>query len=293
MENSQVKKCVIITGMSGGGKSSALTVFEDQGYYAIDNLPPTLLPQLISVLENNQAAVTCGVAAVVDVREEKLLDDLHKVVDVLRNEMEELKIIYVDAADLTLVRRFETTRRRHPLSENSTLLESIAAERTLLADIKKSADAVIDTSELTTGDFKSKLLDIAGVAREKTVVLLSSFGFKNGIPQDADYVIDVRFLPNPNYVPELHDLSGRDAEVKEYFSKYGDFAAFIEKALAMLSFVVPVYGNTGKRHLHIAIGCTGGRHRSVAVCEKLAEELAHGDNKVVVNHRDINKENLW
>ncbi len=292
MDNNMVQKCVIITGMSGGGKSAALTVFEDQGYYAIDNLPPTLLPQLIDVLKNNQAAVVNGVAAVVDVREELLLNDLQKVVELLRKSMSKLEIIFVDASNETLVRRFETTRRRHPLSQNTTLLESISKERKLLLNIRENADAVIDTSALTMGDFKNKLLDIIGATHERPVVILSSFGFKNGLPQDADYIVDVRFLPNPNYVPELHDLTGRDLEVKEYFAKYKDFYTLTDKAVDLFSFVASVYGSTGKKHLHIAIGCTGGRHRSVAVCEMIAKELKKAGNNVVLNHRDINKENL-
>lgn len=293
MDNNLVRKCVIITGMSGGGKSSALTVFEDQGYYAIDNLPPTLLPQLISVLKNNQSAVTNGVAAVVDIREESLLNDLHKVVSVLKDSMEKLEIVFVDASDEAIVRRFETTRRRHPLSAETTLLQNIATERKLLTEIKESADAVIDTTQMSVSDFKSKLLDIIGATHEKPAVILSSFGFKNGLPQDADYIVDVRFLPNPNYVPELHDLSGKEIEVQQYLAKYEDFHTLVDKAAALYSFVASVYGNTGKKHLHIAIGCTGGRHRSVAVCELLAERLKQNGSNVVVNHRDIHKENLW
>lgn len=292
-EQTQVKNCVIITGMSGGGKSSALTVFEDQGYYAIDNLPPTLLPQLVEVLKNNQSAVNNGVAAVVDVREEELLNDLHRVVSTLRGTMEKFEVIFMDASDEALVRRFETTRRRHPLLTDTTLLESINAERKLLIDIRESADVVIDTSELTTSDFKNKLLDIVGGTHENPVLIFSSFGFKNGLPQDADYILDVRFLPNPNYVPELHHLSGKDAEIREYLSKYEDYHTLIEKAVPLFAFVYSVYGDTGKKHLHVAVGCTGGRHRSVAVCERLADEMKKSGAKVVVNHRDINKENLW
>ena len=292
-EQGKVKNCVIITGMSGGGKSSALTVFEDQGYYAIDNLPPTLLPQLVEVLKNNQAAITNGVAAVVDVREEELLNELHRVVSTLRDSMEKLEVIFMDASDEALVRRFETTRRRHPLSSETTLLENINAERKMLVDIRESADVVIDTSELTTSAFKNKLLDIVGGTHDNPVLIFSSFGFKNGVPQDADYIIDVRFLPNPNYVPQLHNLSGKDSEIREYLSKYEDFHTLLEKSLPLFAFVYSVYGNTGKKHLHVAIGCTGGRHRSVAVCECLAEEMKKTGAKVVINHRDINKENLW
>jgi len=296
MENTdrlyQIKKCVIITGMSGGGKSAALTVFEDQGYYAIDNLPPTLLPQLLEVLVNNQSAISNGVAAVVDVREETLLNDLHTVVEQLRKNIPELKIIFMDASDETIVRRFETTRRRHPLAGNSTLLDNIEAERKLLAEIKEKSDIVIDTSELVPGGFKAKLLNEVGAKQTNPVVILSSFGFKKGIPQDADYVADVRFLPNPNYIAELHNLTGKDERIREYLRKYEEYETFIAKAVPLLSFVASVYKNTGKAHLHIAIGCTGGRHRSVAVCERLAEELKKDRHEVVINHRDISRENI-
>lgn len=296
MENynrlSQIKKCVIITGISGAGKSSALTVFEDQGYYAIDNLPPTLLPQLLDVLVSNESATTNGVAAVVDIREETLLDDLQRVVVQLHGTISELKIVFVDADDATIVRRFETTRRRHPLSGNATLLENVAAERELLARIKETSDIVIDTSDLTAAEFKEKLLEIVGATREDPITIISSFGFKRGIPQDADYVADVRFLPNPNYVPELHDLTGKDAAIQKYLGQYKEFDEFIEKAVALFSFVASIYKNTGKAHLHIAIGCTGGRHRSVAICEKLACELKNSGYKVAINHRDIDRENI-
>jgi len=289
---SQIKNCVIITGVSGAGKSSALTVFEDQGYYAIDNLPPTLLPQLLDVLVSNESATTNGVAAVVDVREEALLNDLQRVVAQLRESIAELKIVFVDASDETIVRRFETTRRRHPLAGNTTLLENVAAERELLGRIKETSDIVIDTSDLTAAEFKEKLLDVVGATQENPVTIVSSFGFKRGIPQDADYVADVRFLPNPNYVPELHDLTGKDEAIQKYLEQYKEFDEFLAKAAAMFTFVASVYKNTGKAHLHIAIGCTGGRHRSVAICERLAEELKKQGHKVVINHRDIDRENI-
>lgn len=292
-DTNHIKRCVIITGMSGGGKSSALTVFEDQGFYAIDNLPPTLLPQLLDVLKNHQSAVSNGVAAVVDVRGEELLNDLAMVVAALKAKVAQLEVLFVDASDETLVRRFETTRRRHPLSSGTTLLCGIAKERKLLASIKQNADIVIDTSELKTNEFKTKLLNIMGETPEKPSIIFSSFGFKHGVPQDSDYVFDVRFLPNPNYVPELHTLSGKDAPVQKYLAGFADFKKFIEKAEALLEFISSVYGNTGKKQVHIAIGCTGGRHRSVAVCEALAANLKKDGSKVIIDHRDIDKGNIW
>ncbi|MCE5202534.1 MAG: RNase adapter RapZ [Synergistaceae bacterium] len=285
----QIKRCVIITGMSGGGKSSALNVFEDQGFYAIDNLPPTLLPQLLDVLVSHPSAVSSGVAAVMDVRGGELLNDLENVLPFIRKKVGKLEILFVDASDECLLRRFETTRRMHPLAANTTILGGIAKERELLRMIKKSADTVIDTSDLKTPEFKAKLLDVMGMSSEKLSVIISSFGFKYGIPQDSDYVLDVRFLPNPNYVDELHLFSGKDKPVQKYLSDFDSLEEFISKAEALLEFVSSVYSSTGKKQLHIAIGCTGGRHRSVAVAEMIASLLRKHGNNVIISHRDIGK----
>ncbi len=291
--SNRIKRCVIITGMSGGGKSSALNVFEDQGFYVIDNLPPTLLPQLLDVLVSHQSALTNGVAAVVDVRGQELLNDLENVVARLKEKVDKLDILFVDATDETLVRRFETTRRQHPLAVNTTILGGIALERELLSAIKKNANIVIDTSGLQSQEFRSKLQNIMGMSSDKLSVIFSSFGFKYGVPQDSDYVLDVRFLPNPNYVEELHLLSGKDSTVQKYLCGFDMLDEFISKAKALLEFVVSVYSNTGKKHLHIAVGCTGGRHRSVAVTEMLASHLQKSGSRVIINHRDIDKGNLW
>jgi len=288
----KIKRCVIITGMSGAGKSSALNIFEDQGFYAIDNLPPSLLPQLLDVLENNQSAVANGVAAVVDVRSEDLLNDLDKVVAKLRSHLPLLEILFVEATDDNLVRRYETTRRRHPLGVDSTILGSIESERNLLNAIKESADVVIDTSGLQVGEFRTRLLSIMGIQTGGPTVLFSSFGFKHGIPQDSDYVFDVRFLPNPNYVEELHALSGKDAEIQHYLRGFKELDQFLELAKPMIAFILSVYGNTGKKQFHVAVGCTGGRHRSVAIAEILAAHFKQEGARVVVHHRDIDKGNL-
>lgn len=278
--------------MSGGGKSSALNVFEDQGFYVIDNLPPTLLPQLLDVLVNHHSAVNNGVAAVVDVRGEELLNDLEKVLLKLQEKVGKLEVLFVDATDETLVRRFETTRRRHPLSQNKTILGGLSLERKLLSSIRKNADIVIDTSGMKSNDFRTKLLEIMGMSSDKTSVILSSFGFKYGIPQDSDYVLDVRFLPNPNYVDDLHSLSGKDYEVQKYLLGFENMETFIEKAEPLIDFVSSVYSSTGKKQIHIAIGCTGGRHRSVAVSEMLAANMKKKGNHVILGHRDIDKGNL-
>lgn len=190
------------------------------------------------------------------------------------------------------MRRFETTRRRHPLSKNKTILGGLTLERELLSPIGKNADIVIDTSGMKSNEFRTKLLDIMGMSSDKTSVILSSFGFKYGIPQDSDYVLDVRFLPNPNYIEDLHSLSGKDHEVQKYLSGFENLDTFIEKAEQLLDFVSSVYSSTGKKQIHIAIGCTGGRHRSVAVSEMLATNLKKRGNNVILDHRDIDKGNL-
>lgn len=287
-----IKRCVIITGMSGGGKSSALNVFEDQGFYAIDNLPPTLLPQLLDVLTNHQSAAESGVAAVIDVRGEELLNDLDKVVAQIRDKVDKVEVLFVDATDSCLVRRFETTRRRHPLAADTTILGGITKERALLSKIYQQADIIIDTSGLKSPDFKAKLLETMGMTTEKPVVIMSSFGFKYGIPQDSDYVLDVRFMPNPNYVKELQMLSGKDPEIQEYLKKYSLLDEFVTKAVSLLDFVASVYCSTGKKQLHIAIGCTGGRHRSVALAEAIAKSLKKSGVNVKIEHRDIDKGTL-
>lgn len=291
LKNNKIKRFVIITGISGAGKSSALNVFEDQGFYVIDNLPLILMPQLIEVLITRPSAVNNGIAAVVDVRGEKPLVELKEATRALKKRIDNLEILFVEASDECLVRRFETTRRRHPMAKGTTLLGGITREKELLESIRSQADVVIDTSELSLLDFKKKLLDSINVNADRPIIVISSFGFKYGLPQDADYILDVRFLNNPNYVNELKHLTGKDKQVFNFLKKIDTFDEFIEKSEDLLAFVAPLYSNTGKKQLHIAIGCTGGRHRSVAIVETLASKMLKVGNKIVIEHRDIDKEN--
>lgn len=286
------RECIIITGMSGAGKSSALNVLEDQGFYAIDNLPPALLPQLFDILESNSTAAEKGVAAVVDARSETLLNDLAQVVAKLRENGIRTKIIFIDCSNEDLVRRFETTRRRHPMAEGLTILQGIETERARLNNIIKNADIVIDTTGLKLPDFKKRLLEASGMSVEQPAVIISSFGFKYGAPQDADFIIDARFLPNPNYVDELHSLSGKDEAVLNYLHSFPMFGEFLSRADSLFGYVSSVYGDTGKKQLHICVGCTGGRHRSVAVAELLGSYLRSSGKRVRVQHRDIDRGNL-
>ena len=286
----RVRRCVIITGMSGGGKSTALHMLEDRGMYAIDNSPPALLPQLFSVLSRHEGAVQNGVAAVVDVRGDRLLKDLFSVIEMLRKKGVSVTVLFLDASEKVLLQRFEKTRRRHPLASDISIIEAIGIERVELSPILEWADSIIDTSDTDLAGLREKLgceLDVSPVI---PIVLFTSFGFKYGIPQDSDYVFDVRFLPNPYYVSELRPLSGKSEKVQTYMESFAETEEFIAKLLNLLEFAFPLYANTGKHQMQIAIGCTGGRHRSVAIVEKIARDFTSG--KCMVRHRDIDKEQV-
>lgn len=288
--NKRVQKCVIITGLSGAGKSTALNILEDQGFYTIDNLPPSLLPQLLDVLANNSAAVRTGVAVVIDVRGEALLSDLFSTIDLLKETLSQVRLIFLEASDSWLIRRYETTRRRHPLAGGLTLLDGVEKERESLELIRSHSDLILDTSSLMPGDLRAQLLMNLEMVNDPLTVIVSSFGFKNGTPKDCDFMFDVRFLPNPNYIPELHDLSGKDPEVQNYLEKFPERRIFLDRLVFLLELVLRQYENTVKKQVHIAIGCTGGRHRSVAIAEQLAIHLSDAGHRLVVHHRDIDKE---
>ena len=288
----QVRRGIILTGLSGSGKTTALRILEDQGFYAIDNLPPALLPQLLDVLGGHHSAVTQGIAAVVDVRGEHLLDDLEVVLGTLRRHLDSLTLVFLDASDSALVRRFETTRRKHPVGSDGTPLEGIQRERQLLQRLRSLADVILDTSDLQHHVLRQRLLEDLGLTPASFLVRLSSFGFKYGLPQDADLVFDVRFLPNPNYEPDLCSLSGVDREVQAYLAPLPEMNRFLELAGDLVRFVLPLYRQTGRMRLHLAVGCTGGRHRSVAVAESLHQALLSEGYDVNLCHRDMDKESV-
>ena len=285
----KVSRCVIITGMSGGGKSTALHMLEDLGYYAIENIPPTLLPQLIHVLGKHEEAVQNGVAAVVDVRGDSLLNNLLVVIGNLRKRGLDVRVIFLDASDSTLVKRFEETRRRHPLSSDSTIMEAINMERVELIHTLEIADAVIDTSVMSIAQLRNEILAKVDISEGPLSIIFTSFGFKHGIPVDSDYVIDVRFLPNPFYVSSLRNLSGKDKEVQKFITSSGEICEFVDRLILLFEKVFALYRSTGKNLIHIAIGCTGGRHRSVAVAEWLGDRFTENS---LVRHRDIEKETV-
>lgn len=292
--NSGVDKIVIITGMSGGGKSTALHILEDQGFFAIDNIPPSLLPQLVEVLGRHRAAVLHGVVAVVDIRGDDLLRDLEAVMDILKRRLASVTLLFMDASDAALIRRFESTRRRHPLGPDLSTQEGIQRERESLAPLKEAADVVLDTTGLNLSELRGRILESLGTPPGQLTLFLTSFGYKHGIPQDCDYLVDVRFLVNPYYESNLRGMSGRDPEVVDFIFKASPAAKeFLKRQEELFEFLLPLYEVTGKTQIHIAVGCTGGRHRSVAVAEWFACRLGQSGHSCVVRHRDIDKEQVW
>jgi UPF0042 nucleotide-binding protein len=289
-ELERVNRCVIITGLSGAGKTTALNILEDHGFYTVDNIPPSMMPELMSKLAHNRSAVETGVAAVVDVREGDLLQDIFLSIEVLKSALSDVKLLFLDASNDSLVKRFETTRRRHPLGAGLTILESVARERRKLEAIRTVSDIVLDTSQKGPNDLRGAILSELGLSDEPQIVIVSSFGFKNGAPMDCDYAFDVRFLPNPNYVAELKKLSGRDEDVQLYLDKNPQKKIFVDMLESLLAFILTQYEGSAKKLVHIAIGCTGGRHRSVAIAEETAGRLSARGHNVITFHRDINME---
>jgi UPF0042 nucleotide-binding protein len=274
--------------MSGAGKTTALKVLEDQGFFAMDNIPPTLLPQLFHILSNHKAAVQTGMAVTIDIRGERLLDDFVSVLCTLKESAVNVRVLFLNAADDVLLSRFEQTRRRHPLGENLSAQEGIRRERLLLMPILEGANVVIDTSLLTTQQCRKRLIDeFSGTTSGGVSLLVTSFGFKYSVPQDSNYVFDVRFLPNPFYVENLKSLSGKDEAVQTYLESFSETEAFMDACTRFLGFVIPRYLETAKAQLHVAVGCTGGRHRSVAVAEWLFARYRNTPGGIALNHRDI------
>ena len=290
MRNSEKEtKLVIITGMSGAGKTVAVHSFEDLGYYCVDNLPPTLLPKFLELMKDSTNNIQ-KVALVIDLRGREFFDSLFDSLDFLANEewLDE-HIIFLDATNETLVSRYKETRRIHPLGVNGLPLEGIKQERKILDELRGRAHKIIDTTDLKPKELRKKLADIYREDNQSTFsVHLVSFGFKYGLPIDADLVFDVRFLPNPHYVAQMRQRTGLDQDVFDYVFKWTDTQKFNEKVLDLLQFILPQYKKEGKSQIVIAIGCTGGQHRSVALVEYHAKRLST-NNKTHITHRDINK----
>jgi UPF0042 nucleotide-binding protein len=281
---------VVITGMSGAGKTVAVQSLEDLGFFCIDNLPPILLPKFAELLEQSKGKLR-RVALVIDLRGRDFFSSLFESLDTLeKHHGIHYHILFLDASDQTLVRRYKETRRRHPLSPDGTPLDGITQERTLLEEIKGRAHQIIDTSSLKPAELKEKIASRFGsVDTNPFSVTFMSFGFKYGIPIDADLVFDVRFLPNPHYVESLRPHTGRDQDVFDYVMKWEETKQFLEKLEDLLHFLLPHYHREGKTQLVIGIGCTGGKHRSVAISEYLCQKFRKQAHCQVI-HRDMEKD---
>ncbi len=280
---------VVITGHSGAGKSEAIAAFEDSGYFCVDNLPPRMIGSLGELFRHEGSAVERA-AIVSDVRGGEYFDDLLQVLEELQSDGLKPKVLFLEADEETLVDRYKETRRRHPLAPDGRIVEGIRAERELLAPLRERADVVMDTGDLTSAMLRRRIAEEMLGRHEsgKMALTLLTFGFKNGPPHDADLTLDVRFLPNPHYVDELRPLTGLDAEVREYVEAGIQAGEFYGRLLPLIEFLVPAYVAEGKSHLTIAVGCTGGRHRSITVADRIRRALEDRDDVVVrLKHRDV------
>ncbi|TWT03314.1 RNase adapter RapZ [Planococcus sp. CPCC 101016] len=278
---------IIITGMSGAGKTVAIQSFEDLGFFTIDNLPPALLPTFIKLMRDSGKSMK-RVAAVMDLRGGDFFDSLLDAIDHLSQEPNvSITVLFLDAENQTLVSRYKETRRSHPLSPGGLVLGGIKKERDMLSDLQGRAQFIYNTSDMTPRQLKERInADFSSKTSNVFTVNVMSFGFKHGMPIDADLVFDVRFLPNPYYIPELNPLSGLDERVSSYVLKWQETQILLEKLTDLLQFMIPQYKNEGKAQLVIAFGCTGGQHRSVTLAEYYGKLLGE-NNKVIITHRDV------
>jgi RNase adapter protein RapZ len=289
--DSRLQNLVVITGYSGAGKSTAMNVFEDAGYFCVDNLPPEMIGSLVQLFVHSGSKVERA-AVVCDVRGGVYFEALQEVMDELQGRGIEHRMLFLDAAEQTLVNRYKETRRRHPLAPEGSVAEGVAAERLLLEPLRARAEVVIDTTGYSTTMLRRKIADelLPRQPAGLLAVTFMSFGFKHGPPRDEDLALDVRFLPNPHYEPNLRALTGHDRSVVEYIGRDGRLQELYERLHALLDFLLPQYVAEGKSHLVVAIGCTGGRHRSVTIAEHLGERYARWSSlAVAIRHRDVHK----
>jgi len=281
---------MIVTGMSGAGRSTAANVLEDQGWYVVDNLPPQLLPDLAGLVDASAADVP-RLAAVVDVRSRAFFTDFRAGLERLRDDGWRPSVVFMDATDEALVRRFESVRRPHPLQGEGRMLDGIIREREILRDLRSNADILIDTSGLNVHQLSAKVHELVGDTGGPALrVAVMSFGFKYGIPLDADLVFDMRFLPNPFWNPELRPFSGKDEVVRDFVLGQPGAREFLDGVLALLEPMTQGYLREGRSYVTLAVGCTGGKHRSVAMAEELAKRLASDQLGTLVVHRDLGRE---
>lgn len=283
-------RILVVTGLSGSGKSTAVRALEDEGFFCVDNLPVTLFPTFIELARNSRERID-GVVLVMDIRGRDFLKGYEKVFQEIRQGGGKIEVLFLEATDEVLIRRFSETRRRHPALENGSIVEAIRLEREQLSGLRKMADLVIDTSELNVHQLKE--LTVARVKeaerpREMTVHI-QSFGFRYGLPLESDLVLDVRFLPNPHFVPALRPFTGLEERVRDFVLNCPETDRFLEKLIPLLQFVIPAFRREGKSYVTVSVGCTGGRHRSVAVVEKLREALQGLGIILKISHRDMEK----
>ncbi|SRR6266702_3633796 len=279
-------KLVMITGLSGSGKITALKVFEDMGYYCVDNLPAELIPSFAQLIEDSRD--NKNAAIVIDIREGSRLEQLPAIIGDLKKKLD-VTLIYLDTSDKVLVRRFSETRRPHPLGSVDSVPTSIISERRRLEPIRNIADLEIDTSKFNVHELRTHLVDLfksSGEERQPLLISTLSFGFKNGVPESADLVFDVRFLPNPHFIPEFRPYTGKHPQVAKYIRSFPQTQEFINKVMDLLLFLLPHYIAEGKSYLTIGFGCTGGQHRSVFMAEEIKKRLAKADFRAKVEHRD-------
>lgn len=288
----QLGKLVIITGMSGAGKTTVVQSLEDLGFFCVDNLPPILIPKFAELIEQSKGKIG-KVALVIDLRGREFFTALTESLQYLKDNYPlHYDILFLDANDAALVQRYKETRRRHPLAPQGLVLEGIHAERQLLSELKGQATQIIDTSNLRLSELKQKIASQFTKLQEHSIYInVLSFGFKYGVPIDADLMFDVRFLPNPFYVEELRPITGQDPKVYDYVMKWPETQTFLTKLLDMLQYLIPRYREEGKSQVVIGIGCTGGMHRSVALSEYLGKMLGNGETEIVtVTHRDAGRD---
>lgn len=288
--NKQGLELIVITGLSGAGRTQAMQSLEDQGFFCVDNLPPTFLVKFAELCAQSRGKVSKA-AIVCDLRGGEFFSSLSEALNNLEKEGFRLEVLFLDASDETLIRRYKESRRRHPLSPQGRVLDGIQAERQQLEELRIRADNIIDTSNLSSQQLRSQVAELFCKAQGmgQMAVSVISFGFKYGIPMDADLVMDVRFLPNPFYVEALRPLTGEHELVRDYVFGNQMAQEFMEKYLDLLEYILPNYIREGKTHLVIGIGCTGGQHRSVAIAERVGKFLIERDYSISVKHRDAEK----